>query len=170
MAGGSQRHGKGHFWRAGASCHRASGRGYDLASLPCAVAIPAPLTIVSVPSSAFLHCPRRQCVASPPQFHLSLSSSFRNITLQILRTAYSSLSPAHPTPAAFPPSLQTTTMSTIVSPRPRRASFEPIQPLERPPPLLSPPIYLSTDIPRVSLLHSHPLSRAYRVFSVHRHV
>ncbi|EKM55613.1 uncharacterized protein PHACADRAFT_144204 [Phanerochaete carnosa HHB-10118-sp] len=47
-------------------------------------------------------------------------------------------------------------MSAILSPRPRRASFDPSQPLERPAPLLSPPIYLSTDIPRSTGLFSPP--------------
>ncbi|GJE86916.1 hypothetical protein PsYK624_029990 [Phanerochaete sordida] len=47
-------------------------------------------------------------------------------------------------------------MTAIISPRPRRVSFEPAQVLERPVPLLSPPIYLSTDIPRSPGLFSPP--------------
>lgn len=58
-------------------------------------------------------------------------------------------SPVPPTPAAHRPLSQTTTMTAIVSPKPRRADFSHQNSQDRPVPLLSPPIYLSTDLPRV---------------------
>lgn len=45
------------------------------------------------------------------------------------------------------------TMTAIVSPQPRRGSFNPPPAVERPAPLLSPPIYPSNDISRVSRVH-----------------
>lgn len=95
-----------------------------------------------------------------PARHLLLSAD--NARRLAAPYSYSSShSPRFPH-APAPPSLQprnpspqpvcSLTMTAILSPKPRRASYRPQQPAERVLPILSPPIYVPGDMTRVSTL------------------